>query len=946
MDPATAAADYSPDRPGPIRRVRLVLGWLALLVYFHTPVREVLAPTLDGSNYGSYAYFTAHHFQYGTEIVPMAGPYGFIMYGWTYSGDLFWTRTVAELLLNAALATLTLWFFFQWRGAWIRWLWLAAHVAFTPYVEDLPIEWILLLGGLYLLQLRPQAPARDRAWAAAISVLLALVSLVKGTQLLLSGATVAVVLGAHAGQRRWRDAGLVAAAYLGGLLAWWLAAGQNPLHLPAYVHGILELGGGYTEAMGIPTPAAIFDRALLVTAALAVTLAWMLWRHRRAAGTAAACLLLAGHTFAQWKHSIVRADGHAYIYFHYATVAALAAYLVAWQADRRAPAGRWTALGGRALLAATLLLAAWGPSDPQLPGWRAAPSAALKRLGANSRYLLFLPAIHRGFEAGLAGARREHALPQVDAEVGPQAIDAFGVEHGLLLLNGLNYRPRPMGGGSFNAYTPYLMGLNRDFLRDDARRPGFYLFRLHPIDGRLAAQEDGAALLEILQRYRPRLIEHEHLLMELAPGGPPAAAPRAIGRWTGRFGEAVPVPAVGADEVLLARFIVRESLLGRLRAFLYKPAPVFIELPDASGPGRHRLVPAMARVPFILAPQLEEHADVVDLYERGAGRFPREFRVTTDAPAGFAAKVTVEFLAAPRPAPLTPAALAELRGRLQFPFANAVPVAITPAFRPSPSVRFLHPPAEAAWTLAGDERSFVFHYGIDPEAYERGTTNGVDFIVEIRGPSGGTHAVARFSLKPRENPADRGDHTARVALPIFTAGSKLVLRTDPGAFGDNSWDWAWVNRIELRRDGGYAADLFPGFSRIPDSADDENAAALDLEGGRVLLLHVPGRVGFVLNGPERRLTLGFGFLPGAYTGDGHTQGADYIVEVTHGGAPAREIYRRRLQPVTDDADRGAQSAAIDLPGIAAGDVLTVRTAPIPGGNSSWGWTYLSRVVLE
>ncbi len=85
----------------------------------------------------------------------MAGPYGFIMYGWTYSGDLFWIRTAGELLLNAALAALTLWFFRQLRGSSLRWAWLAAQLAFTPFVEDLPLEWILLLGGLYLIQAPP-----------------------------------------------------------------------------------------------------------------------------------------------------------------------------------------------------------------------------------------------------------------------------------------------------------------------------------------------------------------------------------------------------------------------------------------------------------------------------------------------------------------------------------------------------------------------------------------------------------------------------------------------------------------------------------------------------------------------------------------------------------------------------------------------------------------------
>ena len=128
--------------------------------------------------------------------------------------------------------------------------------------------------------------------------------------------------------------------------------------------------------------------------------------------------------------------------------------------------------------------------------------------------------------------------------------------------------------------------------------------------------------------------------------------------------------------------------------------------------------------------------------------------------------------------------------------------------------------------------------------------------------------------------------------------------------------------------------------------DAENAAAVDADGARVLMLHEPGKLNFTLTGKERRLTLQFGFLPGAYSNGGQTPGGDFVVEVTRAGQPPREIFLRRLLPVTVPADRGLQTARVDLAGIAAGDVLSVRTAPVPGGNTSWGWTYLSRLVIE
>ncbi len=66
----------------------------------------------------------------------------------------------------------------------------------------------------------------------------------------------------------------------------------------------------------------------------------------------------------------------------------------------------------------------------------------------------------------------------------------------------MNYHPRPMGGGAFNAYNAYLMGLNQTFLRNSTLRPDYYLLRFETIDNRIAAEDDGLTLIELLHRYR------------------------------------------------------------------------------------------------------------------------------------------------------------------------------------------------------------------------------------------------------------------------------------------------------------------------------------------------------------------------------------------------------------------------------------------------------------
>ncbi|HTO05405.1 MAG TPA: hypothetical protein VL069_16975, partial [Opitutus sp.] len=97
--------------PAVWRRCFVVLAWLALAIVFVSPVTQVLTPDLDSSIHATYAYFTAHGFQYGAEVNTTAGPYGFVAYGWDYAGELFWVRLLLMILCALATSALTLWCF-------------------------------------------------------------------------------------------------------------------------------------------------------------------------------------------------------------------------------------------------------------------------------------------------------------------------------------------------------------------------------------------------------------------------------------------------------------------------------------------------------------------------------------------------------------------------------------------------------------------------------------------------------------------------------------------------------------------------------------------------------------------------------------------------------------------------------------------------------------------
>ncbi len=926
-----------------LRGARPSLGWLAagvlLTAFFYSPLTGVLEPSLDASNYASYAYFAAHHFQYGTEVVPMYGPLGFILTDTAYNGLLFWARYAGQLVGGAGFAVLVLWFLHRQRGSGVRWLWLALTLALAPAIGDMPYVLAILLAGLLLLE--PAGPART----APVMALLAFFSLLKGTHLLLALSTLGVLILCHGWQRRWRLVLELAGAYVIAFLLLWMLAGQSCRNLPAYLEGILSLSSGYNAAMGLDETPGVFQRGLLALGLLGAGIAWGGWQRRTQPAVPGGALLLAGFTFVFWKHGFVRADGHIGIFHHYVAIAAVLWFLFAFAPPA---AGRGVARG---LMVAALAAGLWIDS-PELGPWtpaRLVGSRSLSGIKAGFAQLLQPARAKAELDARLQRQREVSALRLIGEEVGTRPVDLFGVRHGIIPLNGWAYRPRPMGGGSFNVYNRHLMGLNRDFLRDPARRPPYYLMRLEPLDDHLGPQEDGLALLELIARYRPVRLEEGYLLLQESPGSSaPALTP--LTKQPFGFGERVTVPAVAAGQLLVARFKIPPSTPGSLRKFLYKPPVITIALRLHGGEQLvRRLVPAMAVSTFLFSPTLDDTADFARLFSADPGKSVASFTLQTAAPWAYGKECIVEFYTMPRPpalqSPDAEALLAHAADMFNVAPGSIVAPATQPIYLGKDRIQPLHAPGRITWTLTGTERALVFDHGLLPEAWQRGAGNGVAFIVELETPGAAPQKLFERLINPAANPAERRTLRSSVTLPPHLAGSRLVLRTDPGPFGDNSWDWSYVTHV-LLQPGLAPRGATPAFNRAPVALSGNAPVATAIGDRPVTLLHVPAGITFARATGDRRVQLEFGFMPGAYTGDGRTPGADFVVELVGAGGTAREIFRRTLDPVAQPADRGPQSAVVELPAGEAGDLIRLRTEPVRGAGNSWGWTYFSRCGIE
>ena len=925
-----------------------VLGLLVLTVCLFSPADQVMDVQLDSSNYGSYSYFTAKNFQFGSEVIPMVGPYGFVHYGTTYSGQLFWKRFGMEVLTKLSLGILVLWFFFQSAARpCLRWLWLLLVAITTPFISDVPYSLAILLSGLCLFRYHQVPGRRAVAICCTVAAYLALLTLIKGTQTMLALSTFGLLFLQSLTTRDFRRLPWIAAAYLSALAAFWLIAGQNPLNFPRYLHGILELSSGYNSAMALDEPRTVFRHGLCTFFALEALIFICLLPRRRDPVALAGGLFFAGFTFIFWKHGYVRSDGHVLIYFQYACLAAPMILMFFSQIPSR-PTPIWLRAVAGGLFSLVFGLGLW--ADGKTPWARHVYVLQMSsiRLAASWRQIIAPGSSKADLDLRIAKQRDYYQISRLQQIAGNDSIDFFGNEEGYLMLNRFNYRPRPMGGGTFNVFTPWLRDLNTAFMLDAARRPQYFLVNLATIDDRFTAQNDAGTLQALVTNYTP-IETGSGLTMFKANAGPiRASAPKLLSTQRLSWDAAVKIPPVSPNEMLLVSFSLPLNGTGRLRATLYKPPLVFMDLEGTgiNAPAQRRIIPAMFRDPVPMNPVLEDTNDLLDLYQRKPGKTATGFVLKTAGPEYFdAAAMSVSFYTTsrPDPVPIPPIRLVHSLVTKVEPF--VVEALAAPILREDGFVaQILVPPARMGFALTGDENQVVFSYGMASDTYTL-PTDGVDIIVDLERPNQLPQKIFHQNISPRFRPADRGKHTVHLPLPPFPPGSKLFLRVGRGPEGDGAWDLAYFTDIDFVH-GPYVAAQFPGFATLPVAVQANNCGRLTQQGRDVFMLNSPGSLTFRLTGREKNLLFSGGMLPGAYTAGGLSDGVEFQVEVHFADGSVQRLLNYYLNPLEIFLDRTDRTFEIALPPVTTGALLILRVTPGPSGNEAWDWAYLSRLQLQ
>jgi hypothetical protein len=93
------------------------------------------------------------------------------------------------------------------------------------------------------------------------------------------------------------------------------------------------------------------------------------------------------------------------------------------------------------------------------------------------------------------------------------------------------------------------------------------------------------------------------------------------------------------------------------------------------------------------------------------------------------------------------------------------------------------------------QKIFVFSYALDPAAFDKTSTDGVEFIVELKDPSGRISKQFSRYIDPKHNAQERRWMDGQIDLSAYRNQTvELLFTTTPGPKGNTAYDWAaWSN---------------------------------------------------------------------------------------------------------------------------------------------------------
>lgn len=580
--------------------VSLRLALLIVILIVFVPFSPKMpAPGLDPSWATGLNQAIAQGLAFGRDIIFTLGPYSSI-YTKTYH-----PATDLMMIAGSCYLAFSYWFALILLSKTVLWRWSLPFFLFfltMLYARDsLLLSYPLLVGlVLYKSEFTEKLGVEKSGYSSFIWIILfspfALLSLIKGSFLLLSLALFLLFFLLHWANKQYLPAVLSLGSYLGFMLLFWVGAGQSLVNLPNYLLQTFSLAASFSEAMAIDGNQDEIIIYLLSATFLLLTILW-----QRQVPKAARFFLFSlffAFLFISYKAGFVRHFGHSYIP---STSILLAALLFALVFNNRS-----------SLLVLFAAVCSWAyiNSDYTTISLRHNMASTLsstwygiKNRWNNEGWLKNNYALTMSYLYGKA------PFPQLQGTT-----DIYSFEQTYLIASHNHWSPRPIFQ-SYSVFSPDLVEKNRKHL-SAKQSPDHVIFKLEPIDNRVPSLEDGASWPLLIANYQPSQAVNDFLLLKRKSYQLDAnKIMKLLISETHSLGENVKLPYL--SQPVFAEIDIKPTLWGRLIAFLFKPEQLQIELILSDGSHKsYRLIASMAKTGFLVSPLIENTPEFALLYGR------------------------------------------------------------------------------------------------------------------------------------------------------------------------------------------------------------------------------------------------------------------------------------------------------------------------------------------
>jgi hypothetical protein len=784
-----------------------VLFFLLLLVFGDPPKANGLDPAWTEV----LAWAFVNHVKWGSALAYMYGPFGFAHPYSSYVSGAFPAFVFAQIALGAAFVLSISMIMRRARPLEFGLFALAFIVSFYRWPGEL--SWLLTLlfatTGLINCCRRGNRSAYVAIWALA--PVFAAIALTKFSALPFAALCLAIVSVSCMLERNWRFALLIPTLFVLALIGEWLACGQALPDLPRYVATGLEFSHGYRHAMGLRASMAVEGAGLAVLFFFVGTCILAAWRARSNRAALASISLAPAAAAFLWVAYFTRADEYHWPSF-FAAMSLLPFVVLR---------NRFFA-GSRASVLSLLVVAcACASMSFTVVPADAVPQAVYDRVLGSLYSLGHLRELQEQREDEWKTLADAEALPRIRERVGRARVDVVTWQQETILLNGLNYAPRPVFQ-SHAAYTPKLARINESYFLGP-KAPDFVLFRLDYSDNRVPMSEDGLALIGLLRRYRPVLFEKTFLLLQLDPSVATAdATVPATSMTRADIGSAVPVAAMEAPAV--AFIDVELNLFGKLYTLFFPEPALGITIETDGGESLHyRLIRLTAASGFLMNPVVQSTHDWLHLYFSKPLARVRSLRIDSESPVDRLlfqrdfnfSWIPIEVLHAD-----SSSAPVDLRNAL-YPGFNMEPVETGMPLRVvtedgAESV-FLHAPATLSFSPASGRYRIFATFGIQSSALTdpdcaRASPDGVG-ITLVRHDGAKETPLWHGKVDPFHVGQDHGPQRLQI-LADFSAGDRVDFRVDVGDANNSSCDWTYLRNLKFVR------STDPEFDRVHTNGFD------------------------------------------------------------------------------------------------------------------------------